>query len=257
VAILRVILDGPLPGAVNMRRDAALLAGWRPGRQPVLRLYRWRPPAVSYGFHQRLEDFDQDEIARRGFDLVRRPTGGRAILHAEELTYSVVGPSPSPLFGDTLHSCYMRINEALVAFLRDLGHAAAISGGEARAEMRQAVCFRSAGQHEIEVGGRKIIGSAQRRLDGVFLQHGSILTGPRHADLLACLRPERRGALAREDLLAMTTDLGRLRGRPLDEADHDELAGSLAAAFARVLDLEPAPRPWCAQDEADAPAAQA
>jgi len=244
VAILHVILDGPQPGAVNMQRDRELLAGWRPGQPPVLRLYRWQPPAISYGFHQRRDDFDQAAIARLGFDLVQRPTGGRAILHADELTYSVVGPSPSPLFGDNLHTCYMRLNEPLVAFLRELGYAAEVSAGEDRSEQRQAVCFKSAGQHEIRIAGRKIIGSAQRRREGAFLQHGSILTGPRHADLLDCLVPERRGGLTREQLLAVTCDLGRLRGEPLTARELDALSERLAAAFATMLALEPRPLAW-------------
>ncbi|MHB8079237.1 MAG: lipoyl protein ligase domain-containing protein, partial [Candidatus Krumholzibacteriia bacterium] len=116
---LRIFDDGPLPGAVNMRRDAALLAARRAGEPPVLRLYRWAPPAVSYGYHQSEADFDAAAIAARGFGLVRRPTGGRAILHAEELTYAVVGDSPGPLFGGTLHETYAAINAALLRFLRD------------------------------------------------------------------------------------------------------------------------------------------
>ncbi|HOX26736.1 MAG TPA: octanoyltransferase [Candidatus Krumholzibacteria bacterium] len=227
-----------------MRRDTALLDAWRPGDPPILRLYRWRPYAVSYGFHQRSGDFDHAAIASRGWDLVQRPTGGRAILHAEELTYSVVGPSPSPLFGPSLHSCYMAINEPLVAFLRALGHEAEISGGEDRREQRQAVCFKSAGQHEIRIGGRKIVGSAQRRREGVFLQHGSILVGPRHADLLDCLPPRRRGGLDRDGLLAVTTDLGRLRGAPYQESEYADLEERLASAFAARLGLELVPVAW-------------
>ena len=241
---LRVIVDGPRTGAVNMQRDAALLAAWRPGDAPVLRLYRWQPYAVSYGFHQKPEDFDQAAIARLGYDLVRRPTGGRAILHAEELTYSVVGPSPSPLFGDTLHTCYMKINEALVAFLKDLGLDVEISGGEDRSEMRQAVCFKSAGQHEIRVQGRKIVGSAQRRTEGAFLQHGSLLVGPHHVNLLDCLDARRRAVLGRDQLLAATTDLGRLRGAPYRPAELDELEEHLAAAFCRTLGLEQERLSW-------------
>lgn len=237
--ILHVIMDGPHPGAVNMQRDEDLLHAWRPGRPPVLRLYRWQPPAVSYGFHQRHQDFDHQAIARLGFELVKRPTGGRAILHAEELTYSVVGGSPSPVFGDSLHSCYMRVNAALVAFLRDLGLDVEVSGGEDRSEMKQAVCFRSAGQHEIRVGGRKLVGSAQRRLEGKFLQHGSLLVGPTHAQLLECLQPHRRGGLDRAQLLALTTDLGEQRGAPYAADDYDGLEAQLAAAFGRVLGLEP------------------
>jgi lipoate-protein ligase A len=238
VPVLRVIHDGPCTGAVNMQRDEQLLAERRPDDPPVLRVYRWRPYAVTYGFHQREEDFDREAMARLGFDLVRRPTGGRAILHAEELTYCVVGPSPSPLFGDTLHSCYMRINDALVAMLRELGHDAEISGGEDRSEMRQAVCFKSAGQHEIRVAGRKIIGSAQRRTEGAFLQHGSILAGARHADLLECLVPHRRGGMDRQALLDVTTDLGRLRGAPYGGDELDALGIRLGEIFGEVLGLD-------------------
>ena len=234
---LRVIIDGPQTGAVNMQRDTDMLEAWRPGQDPILRLYRWRPYAVSYGFHQKPEDFDTESIERLGFGLAKRPTGGRAILHAEELTYCVVGASPSDLFGDSLHSCYMKINEALVAFLRELGLDVEISGGEDRSEMRQAVCFKSAGQHEIRVGGRKIVGSAQRRTDQAFLQHGSILAGPRHADLLECLTERRRGKLSREQLLDVTCDLGRLRGEPYTDKELDNLEEQLAQVFCRVLGL--------------------
>lgn len=237
--LLHVILDGPHSGAVNMARDEALLDAWRPGSPPILRLYRWRPYAVSYGYHQRPEDFDHAAIARLGFELAKRPTGGRAILHAEELTYSVVGPSPSPLFGDSLHSCYMRINDALVAFLRGLGCDVEVSGGEDRSEMKQAVCFKSAGQHEIRVAGRKLVGSAQRRRDEKFLQHGSILVGAAHQALLECLQPHRRGGLDVEQLLAITTDLGRLRGEPYDPAEVEILEHKLVEAFAETFGLEP------------------
>ena len=100
------------------------------------------------------------------------------------------------------------------------------------------MCFKSAGQHEIRVAGRKIIGSAQRRGDGVFLQHGSILAGARHADLLQCLQPHRRGGLDSDQLLAITTDLGRLRGKPYVARELDGLAVRLAEVFGAVFDLE-------------------
>ncbi len=238
MARLRVITDGPRTGADNMRWDTALLDAYRPDDDPILRIYRWWPPAVSYGYNQKLADFDDAAVHSRGFGLVRRPTGGRAILHADELTYCVVGASPSALFGDSLHATYMRINQALVVFLRGLGYQAEISGGESRHELRGALCFKSAGQHEIRVGGLKLIGSAQRRTGGRFLQHGSILTGPGHAELVECLIPERR-SLTREQLLALTTDLAQLRGRPLTEADFADLTQRLVVAFAETFDLEP------------------
>jgi lipoate-protein ligase A len=225
-----------------MERDRRLLAAHRPGDDPVLRIYRWDPPAVSIGYNQKTEDFAADAARTAGFDVVRRPTGGRAILHAEELTYAVVGTSPGPLFGDSLHAVYMTINRALVAFLADLGLAAEISDGESRADARGLVCFKSAGRYEIGVGGRKLVGSAQRRSGGCFLQHGSILAGPRHLDLLKFLRPGAPGADVPAAVLALaTTDLGQLRGRPYAPAELDALAPVLVAAFARVLELEPDP----------------
>ena len=220
-----------------MARDAALLRDHRPGDDPVLRIYRWEPAAVTIGYNQDQDDFDAAAIAAAGYDLVRRPTGGRAILHADELTYAVIGSSPGPVFGASLHETYMKINEALLEFLRELGIEADISTGESRDEARGLVCFRSAGKHEVSVAGRKIIGSAQRRTAGVFLQHGSILAGPRHLDLPAFLG--RDSAAARAELAAVTTDLGQLLGRPCAGPALADLAPTLAAAFGQVLDLEP------------------
>ena len=230
---LQVHVDGAMTGEANMARDAELLEQHRAGDDPVLRIYRWDPPAVTIGYNQDLASFDRAAVVAAGYGLVRRPTGGRAILHAEELTYAVVGTSPGPLFGASLHETYMRINEALLEFLRGLGIDADISEGESREEMRGLVCFKSAGRHEVSVAGRKIIGSAQRRRGDVFLQHGSILAGPRHLDLLNFL-----GGGGRASLAGATTDLGRLLGRTLGPDDLDGLAPALAAAFGRVLGLE-------------------
>jgi len=207
---LRVFQDGASTGSVNMARDAELLAGHMPGDDPILRVYRWEPAAVTIGYNQDFTDFDESAIGAAGYDLVRRPTGGRAILHADELTYAVIGTSPDPIFGASLHDTYLKINQALLSFLAELGIAADISSGESREEARGLVCFRSAGRHEISVAGRKIIGSAQRRTAGVFLQHGSILTGPGHLELQSFLLPGvNRNP---EDLAAVTTDLSQLLG---------------------------------------------
>ncbi len=233
---LRVLLDGASTGSVNMARDAELLAGHKPGDDPILRVYRWEPAAVTIGYNQNFTDFDESAIRAAGYDLVRRPTGGRAILHADELTYAVIGTSPDPIFGSSLHETYLKINQALLAFLAELGIAAEISSGESREDARGLVCFRSAGRHEISVGGRKIIGSAQRRTGGVFLQHGSILAGPRHLGLPSFLRSD----VNRDpgELAAVTTDLGQLLGAPQTDENLDALSPRLAEAFARVLGLD-------------------
>lgn len=239
-ARLRVIDDGPGRGAVNMRRDRELWAAHRPGDEPVLRLYRWAPPAVSIGYHQDPHDFDAAALANAGYDLVRRPTGGRAILHAAELTYSVIGSSPSPLFGDSLHTTYQRINTALLAFLESLGITADIAFGETREQMRAPTCFASAGRYEIRVNGRKLVGSAQRRGGGTFLQHGSILTGPDHSALARFLSHRAAASTHGVELAAATTDLGRLLGRrrPTD-ADYRDWSARLIAAFAASFKMPP------------------
>jgi lipoate-protein ligase A len=233
--MLQVFFDGTASGSVNMERDAALLAEHKPGDDPILRLYRWEPAAVTIGYNQDFSDFDQTRIDEAGYDLVRRPTGGRAILHADELTYAVIGTSPGPVFGDSLHETYMKINEALLAFLAGLGLAAEISAGESREAARGLVCFRSAGRHEVSVRGKKIIGSAQRRTGGVFLQHGSILAGPRHLDLPTFFR--RDAGPDTDNLAAVTTDLSQLLGTVQTGRDLDALAVRLAESFGRTLDL--------------------
>ena len=239
MTVLKVHLDGALTGAVNMQRDSELLADHKPGDDPVLRLYRWQPAAVSIGYNQDFENFDRNSIESRGYRLVKRPTGGRAILHADELTYSITGSSPGHLFGNSLHDSYMKINEALILFLKRLGLEAEVSGGESREAMRSLVCFKSAGKHEIRVGGRKLVGSAQRRTRGVFLQHGSILTGTRHLELPGFLLPGKPGSgMSEEELSAMTTDLGQELGRVLDQSDLCEMEREMARCFSEILELE-------------------
>jgi len=236
MASLRIFKDGALTGEENMARDAEFLATHKPGDDPILRLYRWQPAAITIGYNQSFDDFNRDAVLAEGFDLVRRPTGGRAILHADELTYAIIASSPGPQFGDTLHATYMKINEALLLFLKNLGIGAEISGGESRAEAGSLVCFKSAGHHEVRVGGRKIIGSAQRRTGGVFLQHGSILAGPRHLDLPHYLKSGARGNdISPEDLATVTTDLQQELGRKLEGDDLDNLMDPLAEAFIATL----------------------
>ncbi len=222
-----------------MQRDRDLLTGQQPGDDPVLRLYRWQPFAITIGYNQDFENFNQAAIGDSGFTLVKRPTGGRAIFHAEELTYCICGASPGPLFGNSLHDSYMKINEALVLFLDRLGLQSEVSGGESREAMNSLVCFTSTGKHEIGVGGRKLVGSAQRRTGGVFLQHGSILTGQQHLRLPEFLLPGSHGAgMSKEELAGLTTDLGRELGRDITVGDLVKMEHELAECFSQILGLD-------------------
>jgi len=170
-------------GAYNMAVDEELLARAQAGdRVPVLRFYGWNPPAVSLGRFQKIEEAVDIEACRlHGFDIVRRITGGRAVLHRHELTYSVISRTDNPLFPSHVHGTYKVIAEALLAGLRILGISADIVSRTSRhahlveKRTKDPACFSSPSWYEIVVNGKKIVGSAQRRLSNAFLQHGSIL----------------------------------------------------------------------------------
>lgn len=200
---------------------------------PLLRVYTWKPWAVSLGRAQDPQKaLDSTELARRGWDQVKRPTGGRAVLHANELTYSLIAPLTPP-FGDNLASTHRLIAGALMRFYRGMDLAPTLSrpASSARLDPRlSAPCFVAPGLAELEIGGRKIAGSAQLRGRGAFLQHGSLPLGPEHLDLALILpgSAEDRAA-ARDDLAARSVSLGELID-PLPA--REELIGRLIEAFA-------------------------
>lgn len=178
------LLDtGANNGAHNMAVDEELLARAQAGEAvPVLRFYTWDPPAVSLGrFQERDAAVNADACRKFGFDIVRRITGGRAVLHKQELTYSVISRTDNPLFPPDVLGTYKVIAAALVAGLRNLAIPAEVATRAGRyAQLVQRTskapaCFSSPSWYEIVVSGRKIIGSAQRRVPGAILQHGSIL----------------------------------------------------------------------------------
>jgi len=172
-------------GIYNMSLDEELLARAQAGEKiPVLRFYGWRPPAVSIGRFQKIEDAVDAEASRQlGFDIVRRITGGRAVLHHTELTYSIIARMDDPLFPNTVLGTYKVIASGLLTGLKNLGiNAEMVSRADHTAHLvkkdpKAPACFSSPSWYEIVVNHKKIIGSAQRRLSGAFLQHGSILIG--------------------------------------------------------------------------------
>lgn len=171
----RVYVTEPLDAASNMALDEALLARARSSDECVLRVYAWAAPTLSLGRHQRAAGvFDRDAAARNNVSIVRRLTGGRAVLHHREVTYSVTAPAPR---GDTLRASYAAINAILLDALRRLGVQAALAqpSGRRLPPPGSAPCFELPAAGEIVLGGRKLVGSAQLRDGGAFLQHGSIL----------------------------------------------------------------------------------
>jgi len=174
---IRLIFDKPGHAFFNMALDEAISEAVRQKiSPPTLRLYQWDRPSLSIGYFQKASDIDTGYCAGKDYPVVRRLTGGRAVLHDSELTYSISSPSGSPLFRDSLIETYTIISSALVHALKLNGIDAVSSFERARSSaQKNPSCFRSVSYGEITVNGKKVIGSAQKRFSNGFLQHGSIL----------------------------------------------------------------------------------
>jgi lipoyl(octanoyl) transferase len=185
--VWRIIRSEPADGAWNMAVDEAILLEIGAGRTlPTLRLYSWQPACLSLGFSQSIKDVNLPELKKYGWTIVRRPTGGRAILHTDELTYSVIAPLSNPQVAGSVLESYRRLSKALLNTLIILGlDAQSDIHSETSQTGNGPVCFEVPSNYEITVGGKKLIGSAQaRRVDGV-LQHGSL---PLYGDLTRITR---------------------------------------------------------------------
>ena len=183
----RLLLTPPLAGAENMGMDEALLRRAAATGEVVLRVYAWSGPTLSLGRNQPARDeYDPAALSQHGVTVVRRLTGGRAVLHDREVTYSVTAPES---FGGTLREAYRRINEILVLGLRSLGVDASIAAPAGRSPLPStAPCFEEPTEGELVLGGRKLVGSAQYREGDALLQHGSILVDDDQLLVSALLR---------------------------------------------------------------------
>jgi lipoate-protein ligase A len=220
----------------------------REGRA-ALRLYQWERLVLSVGRAQQVQrQIDLDACRAAGVPLVRRATGGRAVLHGSDLTYAVAAPTALPGFGGGILSVYRSLSRVFVRFLRSLALEPQVQvyAGRERAALASAICFSTPSAFEILVGGRKLVGSAQRLVPGAFLQHGSLPLAPQAA-LLAGLF---HGTTA-EAVQAQMTDLDTL-GAHLPEPlpGPEGLRERLAAAFAAELGIVLEPAAWGEAEEA-------
>jgi lipoate-protein ligase A len=232
--VWRLIVDGPLAGAMNMAMDSAVLEGRAAGTSPpTLRLYRWEVPTVSLGRFQPVSQVDLDACARRGFDVVRRPTGGRGVLHDDELTYSIVaGTSDGIPRGVT--ACYRYLSVALAGAYSLLGVGAEVTS-RARGEKGSGSCYLHATHADLSVGAAKLSGSAQVWKGDTVLQHGCFVVS-RDVDAEAevfRLDERRREALGR----TTATLEGVLGSAPPDQAIAEALVRAAQSAFG--VRLEP------------------
>ena len=179
----RYLDTGFLSGCENMAIDEAVFLSCQQGKSlPTIRLYGWTPPAVSLGYFQKAENaINFEACKRRGVDVVRRLSGGRAVLHDKELTYSLICPEGTPPFGKTILETYKTISMCLISALKNLNlDVKWVTSKEKHSSFRHlndktVSCFSSPSWYEITVEGKKICGSAQKRGGGVWMQHGAIL----------------------------------------------------------------------------------
>lgn len=175
----RLIDDGAYSGSWNMARDEALLRTQDESTLPVLRFYRWSPSCVSLGRLQKKFVFSR--LEESPFDVVRRPTGGRAVLHQQEITYcAVIHESQLLRHSRTVMGAYQWLSAGFIEGLKKLGVRAQLSSLRSRSTSDEN-CFQSSAQCDLLVDGRKLIGAAQCREEGVVLQHGSVLLEIDHA----------------------------------------------------------------------------
>lgn len=216
----RLLRTPPARGAWNMALDEAILEHIHRGASPpTLRLYAWDPACLSLGHAQSYADVDTLRLRARGWDVVRRLTGGRAILHTDELTYSVTAPADEPRVAGTVLESYNRLAGALLRAVADLGLPVEMKehAGAAGPSLNP-VCFEVPSTYEITVNGKKLIGSAQARKKEGVLQHGSLPLGgdlTRICQALVFADESARGE-ASARLLARATTVESVLGHAVD-----------------------------------------
>ncbi len=227
---MRLISQGAEHAFFNMALDEAVSEAVRQKLSPpTLRLYQWDRPSLSIGYFQKMSDVDIDYCDKKGYPLVRRLTGGRAILHDSELTYSLSASTDSPLFKGTLLETYTILSNAMILGLKLIGMDAEVSFRRKKsAGYGNPACFRAVSYGEITVGGKKIIGSAQKRYKDGFLQHGSILLDLDADELSKAL------GLNDEDV---PDDIGAISDYA-PEISVNDLRSSLKKAFEQTLNIK-------------------
>jgi lipoate-protein ligase A len=237
----RLILSPPARGSWNMAVDEAILTNMANDKTlPTLRLYAWEPSCLSIGYAQPFSDIDISSLNDRNWNHVRRPTGGKAILHTNELTYAVIGTTTEPRLQGGVVESYKCLSKALLQALNQLGAPAQAVGIDKPANDRRTqnpVCFEVPSNYEITVNGKKLLGSAQaRRREGV-LQHGSL---PLFGDItditkVLCFENTEEKTKAAQRLSSRATTLESAIGAPVT---WEQAAHEFIIAFQQELNLE-------------------
>lgn len=215
--------DAPHAMAVD---EAILRCHFRESNPSTLRLYGWKRPAVSLGYFQKTDETVNSRYCReRGIDIVRRPTGGRAVCHGHDLTYSIVSRENAARFRGGIMETYRIVSECIRRGLRRAGIQTTVAEthGTENAAERGGCCFSVPAQYELLAGGRKICGSAQMRVRGVFLQHGSIPLSLDAKEMCMIMNHDTRGeSFTSCEAISLEAAMERLKGRVTSVDEHAE-----------------------------------
>lgn len=244
-AVWHFIDSGKCRPSYNMALDEALLEWHSKGEiGPVLRFYEWAPATLSIGYFQCVEqEIDLRQVQKHGLGFVRRPTGGRGVLHEHELTYSVIVTEAYPNMPETITEAYRVISGGLLEGFKNLGLSAYFSVPETVQQReglkrpKTAVCFDTPSWYELVVEGRKVAGSAQTRQKGVILQHGAILLSLEKEKLVSLFKFKSEGQRER---MKITLDekavaIDQLMGREVLPA---EAALAFSKGFEEALNIQ-------------------
>ncbi|MBB4825703.1 lipoate-protein ligase A [Sporosarcina luteola] len=238
------INSGKCSPSYNMALDEALLDWHSKGEiGPVLRFYEWEPATLSIGYFQRVEkEIDMEAVKRHNLGFVRRPTGGRGVLHEHELTYSVIVREDYEDMPETVTEAYRVISGGLLKGFQNLGLKAEFSvpvteeQNERLRKPKSAVCFDAPSWYELVVEGKKVAGSAQTRQKGVILQHGAILLSLDEEKLVSLFKFETEDARdrMRKGLPEKAVAIDRLANRPITV---EECIPAFARGFESALEM--------------------
>ncbi|MED3660748.1 biotin/lipoate A/B protein ligase family protein [Ureibacillus sp. FSL K6-8385] len=242
------INSGPCSPSYNMALDEALLEFHSKGEiPPVIRFYQWNPPTLSIGYFQRAHrDIDFQALKAQNIGFVRRPTGGRAVLHDSELTYSIIVTEQYPNLPESVTEAYRFLSEGLLKGFHHLGLDAyfSVPDTEEKQEIlkkpKSAVCFDAPSWYELVVEGKKVAGSAQTRQKGVVLQHGAILLDLDEDKLLSLFKfpSEEAKQKMREQLPERAVAINRLTDRRITI---EECIEAFKKGFEEALQIELVP----------------
>jgi len=239
----RFLNTGARDGYQNMAIDEVLATKSVPhDKRSVFRVYQWQPYAISLGYNQNPEDLNLEKCKQDKIDVVRRPTGGRAVLHAEEVTYSIIISKESDFFSSDVLTTYNLINKGILKGLQLIGVKAELverylSDTEKSSSYKDKIpCFSKSAKFEIAYEGKKLVGSAQRRYENSILQHGSILVGTFHlrlADYIAALK-DTRVEKFREALAEKTVSISQILSKQIN---YEKIAWAIKTGFQQCFEI--------------------